>query len=228
MTFQVLTIRRYPVKSMGGETLGTAHFDHRGVTGDRWFAVEDGEGHFASGKSTRRFRRRDCVFDYHAASDPTGVTVTGPTGSWKVGDPALDAELGVALGVPVHVTSEADVPHQDAGAVSLVGSATLRWCAQRWGVDADARRLRANILFESTEPFIEETWVGRTIQLGTATLRVVGRVERCRMIDIAQDGVSPGGRWLKPLAAEREMRLAVYADVTGPGSVAVGDAMQVA
>lgn len=225
--FQVLAIRRYPVKSMGGEALATARLDHRGVTGDRWFAVADGEGRFASGKNTRRFRRRDRVFDYRAGTDPSGVTVSGPAGSWKVGDPALDAELSAATGVPVHVTPEAGVPHQDAGAVSLVGSATLRWCAQRWGVGADARRLRANILFESAEPFIEETWVGHTIQLGAATLRVVGRVERCRMIDIAQDGVSPGGQWLKPLAVERELRLAVYADVTRSGSVAVGDAIRV-
>lgn len=122
--------------------------------------------------------------------------------------------------------ARAGVPHQDAGAVSLVGSATLRWCAQRWGVDADARRLRANIVFESAEPFVEETWFGHTIQLGSARLRVVGRVERCRMIDIAQDVVSPAGGWLKPFAVVRDMRLAVYADVTRPGSAAVGDAIQ--
>jgi hypothetical protein len=226
--FKVRTIRRYPVKSMGGEALASARFDLRGVTGDRWFAVEDGQGRFASGKNTRRFRRRDRIFEYYAKTDPSAVTVTGPTGSWKVGDPALDADLSAALGVPVQVMPEADVPHQDAGAVSLVGTATLQWCAHRWGIDADARRLRANIVFESKEPFVEETWVGQTVQLGTAVLRVAGRVERCRMIDVAQDGVRPDGRWLKQLAAEREMRLAVYADVTRPGSVAVGDAIQVA
>ena len=228
MSHKVVTIRRYPVKSMGGETLTSVRLDHRGLTGDRWFAVEDSEGRFASGKSTRRFRRRDCVFDYHAATDPTGVTVTGPTGSWRVGYPVLDADLSAAFGAPVRVTPEEVVPHQDGGAVSLVGTATLQWCAQRWGIDADARRLRANIVFESTEPFIEETWIGDTIQLGDARLRVVERVERCRTIDIAQDGTSPAGQWLSPLAAERDMRVAVYADVTHPGSVAVGDAIRVA
>jgi uncharacterized protein len=225
---EVLAIRRYPVKSMGGEALGAAPFDHRGMVGDRWFAVEDGEGRFASGKNTRRFRRHDQVFDYYARTDTSKVTVTGPTGSWKVGDPALDRALCSAMGTPVRVTPEADVPHQDAGPVSLVGSATLRWCAKRWGVDPDPRRLRTNILFQSEEPFVEETWVGRTIQVGSALLGVVGRAERCRMIDIAQDGVAPADRWLKPLAAEREIRLAVYAEVTRPGTVTVGDTIQVA
>ena len=227
MPLTVLTIHRYPVKSMGGESLAAAYVDHRGLTGDRWFAVEDGDGRFASGKDSRRFRRRDAVFDHYATTDPTGVRVTGPGGTWRVGDPALDASLSAVMGAPVHVTPETDVPHQDAGAVSLVGSATLRWCAQRWDIDADARRLRPNIVFESTEPFVEESWVGRTIQVGGAALRVVERVERCRMIDVAQVGVRAEGAWLKPLAAERELCAAVYADVVTPGRVAVGDAIEV-
>ena len=169
MSLTVLTIYRYPVKSMGGEALDSVVVDPRGLAGDRWFAVEDGDGRLASGKDSRRFRRRDPVFDHYARTDPTGVTVTGPDGTWRVGDPALDASLSAVMGAPVRVTPECDVPHQDAGAVSLVGSATLRWCAQRWGIDADARRLRPNIVFESTEPFIEEGWVGRTIRVGGAS-----------------------------------------------------------
>jgi hypothetical protein len=46
------------------------------------------------------------------------------------------------------------------------------------------------------------------------------------MIDIAQDGVQPGVTWLKPLAAEREMSLAVYADVVRAGRIRVGDDVQ--
>ena len=227
MSLTVLTIYRYPVKSMGGEALESVVVDPRGLSGDRWFAVEDGDGRLASGKDSRRFRRRDPVFDHYARTDPTGVTVTGPDGTWRVGDPALDASLSAVMGAPVRVTPESDVPHQDAGAVSLVGSATLRWCAQRWGIDADARRLRPNIVFESTDPFIEESWVGRTIRVGGATLRVVERVERCRMIDVAQVGVRDEGAWLKPLATERDMCAAVYADVVTPGRVTVGDTIEV-
>lgn len=223
----VLSLHRYPVKSMGGEAVEAVDVDRRGLTGDRWFAVVDGDGRLASGKNSRRFRRRDQVFDQVASTDPTGVTVSGPAGTWRVGDPALDAVLSAAMGAPVRVTPEAGVPHQDAGAVSLVGSATLQWCAQRWGIDADARRLRPNIVFESIEPFVEESWVGRTIQVGGARLRVVERVERCRMIDVAQVGVQPQGAWLKPLAAEREMCAAVYADVVTPGRIAVGDTIEV-
>lgn len=225
VAFPVTVLRRFPVKGMGGETVRSVSLDGRGLLGDRWFAVEDDEGHFASGKDTRRFRRRDAVFAYQASTSPQGVMVVGPTRSWPVGDPRLDAELSAAMGASVRVAPESDVPHQDAGAVSIVGSASLRWCAERWGIDADPRRLRSNVVFESDEPFIEETWIGHELHVGSAVLRVVERVPRCRMIDIAQDGTSPTDRWLKPLAAERGMNLAVYADVVRPGVVTIGDAI---
>ena len=223
----VLAIRRYPVKSMGGEPLASVVLDQRGLTGDRWWAVTDDEGHLASGKSSRRFRRRDGVFDYRAATSPEGVAVTGPRGTWAAGDPGLDVELAAVLGDGCRVAEESGTPHQDAGAVSLVGTASLAWCAERWGIDADPRRLRANLVVETTEPFVEETWVGREIEAGTARLRIVERVERCRMIDLAQDGVATPSRWLKRLSDERDLSLAVYADVTRPGTISVGDAIVV-
>lgn len=225
---QVVSLRRYPVKSMGGEPLEAARLDNRGIEGDRWYAVEDADGHFASGKNTRRFRRRDEVFSYSAATTPTGdVVVTGGRDEWMVGDPALDEDLTRRMGLPVRVTAEASVPHQDMGSVSLIGTATLEWCARRWGLLADPRRLRVNVVLSSEEPFIEETWVGRTIACAGTQLRVVERVPRCRMVDIDQDGAQAQGRWLRPLAAEREMRLAVYGDVVLAGVISVGDAVSV-
>ena len=78
MPMEIVQLRRYPVKSMGGEQFDHVRLDRRGIIGDRWFAVEDADGHFASGKNTRRFRRRDAVFGYSAVTSGTGdVTVTG-------------------------------------------------------------------------------------------------------------------------------------------------------
>lgn len=212
---------------MGGEALDRVVLDRRGLVGDRWYAVEDRDGHFASGKDSRRFRRRDAVFDYAArTTDDDGVVVCGPGGEWAVGDPSLDAALTARMGLPVRVLPEGEVPHQDMGSVSLVGTATLAWCASRWGIEADPRRLRANIVVSTTEPFLEETWVGQRIGVGEIELDVVERVPRCRMVDLDQDGVRATGRWLKPLAAEREMSIAVYADVVVPGVIAIGDVVR--
>lgn len=224
---RVVSLRRYPVKSMGGESLDRVVVDPRGLAGDRWWAVEDEDGRLASGKDSRRFRRRDAVFGFTARTTESTVIVTGPWSSWDVQDPALGAELSRAMGASVRLTSEAGLPHQDAAAVSLVGTASLDWCARRWGGDPDPRRLRANIVVATDEPFVEETWTGREVQVGSTALRIAGRAPRCRMIDLDQDGVTAAGAWLTALGEERDLCLAVYADVAEPGTLRVGDEVRV-
>lgn len=223
-------IRRYPVKAMGGEGLERAVLDDRGLVGDRWFAVRDEDGRLASCKNTRRFRRRDAVTQFNARTEASGgVRVSDGSQVHRVGDPALDAHLSQVMGAPVTVVPETEVPHQDAGQVSLVGTATIAWCAQAWGVDLDVRRLRPNLVIRTDEPFIEETWVDRHITIGQAVvLRVIRRVSRCRTVDVAQDGVDPQRRLLPRLAKERQGLLAVYADVVAAGTVTVGDRVDAA
>ena len=230
MPSTVTALRRYPVKAMCGEELSTVDLDARGIVGDRWFAVTDGDGRLASGKDTRRFRRRDAVFDYAARTVDGRVRIgtVEPGGpEWAVDDPALAAELSATIGVPVTVQPERETPHQDAAGLSLVGSATLRWCAERFDDVGDPRRLRANIVVSTDDPFVEESWVGQQVDIGSATIDVTERVVRCRTIDLAQDGVVPRGRWLAGLATDRDVRVAVYAEVVSPGRIRTGDALTV-
>ncbi len=218
-------IRRYPVKAMGGENLERVELDDRGLAGDRWFAVRDQDGRLASCKNTRRFRRRDAVTQFDARTEASGeVRVSDGSRIHRVGDQALDAHLSQAMGAPVSVVPEGEVSHQDAGQVSVVGTATIAWCAQTWGIDLDVRRLRPNLVIRTDEPFIEETWVDRHITIGQAVvLRVIRRVSRCRTVDVAQDGVDPQRQLLPRLAQQRQGLLAVYADVVAAGTVTVGD-----
>ncbi|MFV0633053.1 MOSC domain-containing protein [Demequina sp.] len=222
---RVTSIRRYPVKSMGGESLESVQVEARGLEGDRAFAVRDAESRLASGKNTRRMVRRDGIFAFTAHTEDRGVVVSGPGGRHGlVGDPSLDAWLCDALAADVAVAPESDVKHFDDGAVSLIGTATLEWCERELGVDADPRRLRANLVVETSEPFEEEAWVG-DVRIGATVLRPAGRIERCRTIDLAQDGVDAPTRWLKALGARRDLRVAIYLDVVTPGLVTLGDAV---
>ena len=225
---RLASIRRYPVKSMGGEPLDSVEIDRRGLAGDRWFAVVDQDGKLASGKNGRRFRRRDAVFEHGARTLPTGdVEVTDGRSTWLVGTPTLDDSLSAAMGAAVEVRRETAVSHQDSGQVSLVGSATLDWFAREWGIDADPRRLRVNLVVETDQPFVEERWIAHRLTIGSTVLTGDARIPRCRMIDLAQDGASAEERWLTRLTQERDMCAAVYLDVTAPGTVSVGDAVQV-
>lgn len=231
MTLTVSALRRYPVKAMGGEWLEAVDLDPRGIVGDRSYAVADEDGRFASGKDTRRFRRRDAVFDFAARTVDGRVrvrpanTLDGP--EWDVEDSALAADLSRRMGVPVVLRPESDVSHQDGAPISLIGTATLRWCAEQFGGDADARRLRTNIVVETQVPFVEESWIGRDVAIGDARITVTERVERCRTIDLPQDGVAPQTRWLAGLGRERDVQVAVYAEVVTPGTIRLGDTVVV-
>ncbi len=211
-------IRRYPVKAMGGESLRSAEIDARGLVGDRGYAVVDAEGKLATGKHSRRFRRRDEVFEFASRTTADGLLVRGRGGEWPAPGPDLDRALSEAMGDDVRVLPETTTPFFDAGAVSLVGTASLDWCREHLDVDADRRRIRPNLVVDTSEPFVEETWTA-DVEIGGVRLRPVERIERCRMIDIAQEGLPREGRWLKALGDERDLSLGIYLDVEQPGTV---------
>ena len=219
---RLLEIRRYPVKAMGGESLQSVEIDVRGLVGDRAYAVVDGAGKIATGKHSTRFRRRDEVFEFASRTTPDGVRVAGRDGDWVVPGDDLDQVLSGAMGDPVRVLPETTTPYFDAGHVSIVGTASLAWCREHLDVDADRRRIRPNLVVETDEPFVEETWAG-AVAVGDVRLAPVERIERCRMIDIAHEGLPREGRWLKALTGAREMCLGIYLDVSRPGRVEVGD-----
>lgn len=223
---RLVEVWRFPVKSMAGERLDSADVDARGLVGDREWAVYDAEGRLASGKRTNRFRRMDQVFELSARTTGDHVEVTLPGGRQVVaGEGAADIALSDHFGEEVELAPEADIAHQDAGQVSLVGTATLRelgaLCGQAEPVDV--RHLRANLLVETTEPFVEESWIGRELSVGGVRLRPVERIERCRMVDLEQADVAGIDGLLRVIGAERGMYAGVYADVVQPGVLAEGD-----
>jgi len=227
---RVSAIWRFPVKSMAGESLEAVEVDERGLVGDRVWAVYDVDGRLASGKNTRRFRRMDPVFGVAARTVGDAVELVFPGGGTAVaGESAADLALSDHFGEEVELGPEADVPHQDAGQVSVVGTATLRALAALSGLaePVDPRHLRTNLVVETDEPFVEESWLGRKLAVGGVRLRPLERIERCRMVDIEQVGLPAIQGLLKAVGAHRDLCAGVYADVVEPGRLAVGDRLEV-
>src|SRR6201995_2099437 len=105
---------------MAGESIEAVEIDARGLVGDRWYAVVDGDGKLASGKHSRRFRRRDEVFDFAARTTLDGVRGPGRGGEWPGPSGEVDRVLSDAMGDQVRVLPEAATPPFDAGVVSLI------------------------------------------------------------------------------------------------------------
>ena len=101
----VVSLCRYPVKSMLGEELDAAEVDDRGVLGDRAYAVLDRtDGKVASAKNPRKWSR---MFEFRAGFvDPIRrrahtppVRITQPDGTLLSSDQAgVDGSLSQALG----------------------------------------------------------------------------------------------------------------------------------
>lgn len=223
---QVLLLTRYPVKSMGGETLTRVEVGGAGLDGDREWAVYAADGKLASGKHSRRFRRMDPVFDVTAAQRAGDTVVTLPGGlEVAVGQGRADSALSRHFGEPVTVRREGDVQHQDAASFSLVGSATLAELGRHEGDGRplDPRHLRVNVVVATTEPYAEESWLGHDVTIGTVRLRVSEPIERCRMVGVAQVGLPERPGMLRAISEHHDLLAGIYASVLEPGTIAVGD-----
>src|SRR5256714_10624171 len=81
----VVSLWRYPVKSMMGEELNAAEITQRGLLGDRAYAlVDSSDGKVATAKNPRKWPR---LFDFRATFDPPAgakaprVRITLPDGT---------------------------------------------------------------------------------------------------------------------------------------------------
>lgn len=101
-SYQITEIWRYPVKSMGGETILSTELGPSGIAKDRRWALRSS----ASGKivSAKRPRPYGALLEWSAAVSDDEVMVTAPDGaSFVAGAPELDAALTDALGEDVEL-----------------------------------------------------------------------------------------------------------------------------
>jgi uncharacterized protein YcbX len=240
----IAEIWRYPVKSLRGELLSSAVVETRGVRGDRLWAVRDAaDGKLGSGKNSRRFRRfpgptllsLSSRYQVEPAAEPEAVEaplVVGPDGQqYPVADGSADRFFREQTGIEtLSVAREAEVEHFDEAAISLIGTATLRWVEEQLpGIATDARRFRPNLVVRTSEPFEEEAWVGRTVRVGSgedaAEFTFTHVLERCVMTTMEQADLPPALGMLKMLGqrADQPLRLAVAGSASRPGFVRTGD-----
>lgn len=124
---QIASIWRYPVKSMLGERLDHATINHRGLVGDREYALGDARGKLGSGKSTNRFQAMDSLLRFSATYEHDRLWLTFPDGRQiGGGGSAADSALSEALGEPVNLVREGQISHFDAAPIHLITTASVR------------------------------------------------------------------------------------------------------
>jgi hypothetical protein len=124
--------------------------------------------------------------------------------------------------IPGHVFCDQKHP-----VVSLINLASLRDYESRAGARRHRRRFRANVYFSGAAAWSEFDWVGRTIQLGGATLRVTKRTVRCPATQVNPDTAE---RDANPVLELRDLYghsdLGIHAEIVEGGRFAAGDAIE--
>ncbi|SPH16539.1 hypothetical protein DEA8626_00048 [Defluviimonas aquaemixtae] len=114
----------------------------------------------------------------------------------------------------------------DYPSVSLIGLASNRALSEHVGAEVSPLRWRANFWLEGLRPFEERDWIGRTVRLGGAVLKIVEPKERCLATTA---NPATGERDVETLRALNALHgdkdFGVYATVVEGGTVRRNDAV---
>ncbi|WP_432776148.1 MOSC domain-containing protein [Brevibacillus gelatini] len=225
------SIFRHPVKAMQGEQLVTSEVDAFGLYGDRaYYFLDDSRG--------GKYLSADVVpalLGYHARlGEKTGedaypeVEIEARDGSVHTWGESLFAH--VAQTAKRRVTPMRSLPTEGGknweDHILLVTDASLRELARVIGSDwIDPRRFRGNfiVVLEDDEPFAEDKWLGKKLQINDVTLQVNKHCERCMYVNVDPDTLQMNAAVLKACVKRHENRFGVYASVVTTGTVSQGD-----
>jgi uncharacterized protein YcbX len=116
--------------------------------------------------------------------------------------------------------------------VALVTTASMRLLSEQLGREVESARFRPTLLvdtgdLQSARPHVEDSWVGRRLRVGDATLLVSGTVPRCAVVDADPESGVGKSPVLAALAGYRRVQGEVFfgvdAVVVDPGTVRPGD-----
>lgn len=233
---RVKAVYRYPVKSVGGETLTSATLRWPGIDGDRQYAF------YRAGNASRfpwlTGREVSDLVTYSARyvqpENPrqSGVRVKTPDGEYEVGDAALREKLSRAAGEDIRLLQVGRGTF-DFMPVSVISTATMGFLDAHFGTTVDIRRFRQNVLIETPDgqAYRETNWVGGTLIFGDgpkpARLRVNVPIDRCVMITIDPQTGARDPVLLRGVVEQFNNEIGVRCATEATGAISVGDTVRI-
>ena len=275
----VLSVLRYPVKSMMGEELTAADVREVGLIGDRAYAlIDNSTGKIASAKNPRNWAR---LFDCHASfvepprkdrpippvwimlPDGSNVTSDQPNAN-AVLSRLFEREVTLAKTAPDSPALEEYWPdidglaHREAvteesialsspkgsffdyAVAHLLTTNTLNRLRELYPQGRfEVRRFRPNIIVtvgKGEADFVENSWVGLSVEIGETLLLVTNPCPRCVMTTLPQADLPQDQGVLRTAAQHNKAyvpalgsampSVGVYANVLRSGTVRRGDGLR--
>jgi uncharacterized protein YcbX len=253
----VASILTTPVKGMRVVPRDEVMLEPDGVAGDRGFFLVGADG--AMVNITRLGplagvvpehdpERQTLSLRFPDGSSVSGEVVPGPAEPCTFYGLEVDARpvagpfseaISVHCGIPLRLMVRPDNrPATDRGrigGVTLLGRASIGRLEQAAAAAGEAgpideRRFRMTFNLDGLEAHAEDGWVGRTVRIGDAEVRVGGEVGRCAATTRDPDQGDVDLKVLHHLSSYRRdhpsaeaLPFGVYGRVTVPGRVRVGD-----
>lgn len=251
MTAHIADILRYPVKGLSAEHLESATLSAgAGLHNDRRFALAPsssrfdpdnpswcGKGEFLTLLRDEKLARLQTTFD----DDSAMLTIH------RDGKPVARGDLSTSMGrilieqffaafmpagprgnpkiidAPNVMFTDRDIPF-----VSIINLASVRDIERVARRTVNPIRFRGNIHIEGEKAWAENDWIGRTLTIGGATLRVMEKTGRCAATSV------------DPETAERDINLlrilkqgfghtvtGIYAEVVEGGPIRINDPVNI-
>ena len=244
MTLRLARICRHPIKAHGREDLGSVLLSAGAcLPWDRHWAVAHeaaklGDGgwvpcaNFARGAKVPGLMAITSALDEQSGA----VTLRHPELGALTFRPDDAADFAAFLSwiaplVPADrarpariVSAGRGMTDSDFPSVSILSLASLADLSARMGQPLSADRWRGNLWLDGAAPWAEWDWIGRTLHIGQAELRIEERITRCRATSANPetgriDADTPGGLD----AAFGHQDFGLYAVVTRGGTISLGD-----
>jgi len=250
MTARIARIRRYPIKSIGGQDMTRAELSAaRRLPGDRIWAIltDAGERHAGDGPEPDRWLPKSCFLRGVAASGlqavkggwaedaPEGaITLSHPAFSDLTFDPETEGQRLIDWVAPLWPADKPAPTRLVRGPtgwtdvsqpwISILSLSSLRDLEGRLDQPLGIERWRANIWVDGWEPFAERALVGQILNVGGVELRVTEMIGRCAATSANTDTGQLDSDMPAALTSNYgDHCFGVYAEVVTGGTIALQD-----
>jgi len=248
MNATVAAIRRYPVKGFSGQELTAVDLaPGQAIPLDRRFGLLHGPAALDTEAEGWRLPsdfftldRTEKLAMLETEFDEATCSLVVRRGGRQVSRGRLDQPMGRTLleqffaaylagivpGMPRLVEARTGAfGDSEEPSLILLNLASLRDVEERVAKQPiDPRRIRANLLIDGLDPWVERSWIGKTLTIGSATLQVVETVDCRPANDVNPDGGATDLNLLPIM--ERgygHAQIAIRARVVTGGRIATGD-----
>lgn len=243
----VSALWRYPVSGLQGESLRAGTVTTQGLRGDHSFVLRVKTtnkvlGPKSGSHSSDNIESAPGILEFRASflGNSTGVdslAVQFSSGhTINSASPSFESELSDALGASVELVPYPRIAETRVRAgrtLHLLTSASLDRMKTFYPAgDFRPLRFRPNILVQPPSGlagFVEEGWVGRTVEVGREVKLLVNKPNtRCKVTTMKQGDAPEDELILRAIENQNGNRLGVMCSVQSEGEVRVGDPLRLA